>query len=269
MPRKHANLFGVKAFRGAIVRSDAAGVRKVLDADGTGVLSLCRGGTRLFALLKRPPSPDDMGESRLVVSDDGGGSWRDRGRIPIKSGLAIAAPNADEVFVLGITELVRSGDDGASWSQLSVPGNDLMDARIAVVNNHLAILGSGVDVTGDGGRTWNHTDLKASRVHAADGWSVLATIDGKVKLGHMPAGGPDWVATFKEPITPYRLIIDDKHIRFLATERGGAVTMFESTDGSASWKRTTLPSLPEEGAAELGPHGWFAVDAKHRLLTAP
>lgn len=258
----------VDAFRAAIVRSDAAGVRKVLDTDGTGVLGLCRGGTRLFALLKRPPTPDDMGESRLLISDDGGGSWRDRGRIPIKAGLAIAAPGADEIFVLGITELVRSGDSGASWSQVRVPGNHLMDARIAVVNHQLAILGSGVDATGDGGRTWHHTDLGASRVHAVDSWGVLATVDGKLKLGRMQAGGAGWIATFKDPIEPYRLVIDDPHIRFLATERGGAVILFESTDGGASWKRAALPSLPEEDAATLGPHGWCAVDARHRLLTA-
>jgi len=256
----------VSAFRAAIVRSDAAGVRQVLDADGTGVLSLCRGGTRLFALLKRPPTPDDMGESRLLTSDDSGGSWRDRGRIPIKSGLAVAAPDADEVFVLGIAELVRSGDHGASWSHLSVPGNDLMDVRIAVANQHLTILGSAIDATGDGGRTWSHTDIQASRVHAVDGWGVLASIDGKVKLGHMQAGGPAWGTTFSDPVMPYRLVIDDQHVRFLATERGGTVVLFESTDGGASWKRTTLPSLPEEGAADLGPRGWFAVNDKHRLL---
>jgi hypothetical protein len=256
----------VHAFRAAIVRSDAAGVRKVLDAEGTGVLSLCRGGPRLFALVKRPPTLDDMGESRLLISDDRGGSWRDRGRIPIKAGLAIAAPDADEVFVLGIAELVRSGDHGASWSQLRVPGNDLMDVRIAVANQHVTILGSGIDATGDAGRTWRHTDLEASRVHAVDGWGVLATIAGEVKLGRMQAGGPAWGAPFRDPITPYRLVIADQHVRFLATEGHGAVVLFESTDAGARWNRTTLPSLPEDGAADLGPHGWFAVDATHRLL---
>jgi hypothetical protein len=69
-------------------------------------------------------------------------------------------------------------------------------------------------------------------------------------------------------VTPYRLTVDDKRVRFLASERTGAVILFESGDGGERWKRTALSSLPEEGAAELGPHGWFAVDDKHRLLTA-
>jgi hypothetical protein len=44
------------------------------------------------------------------------------------------------------------------------------------------------------------------------------------------------------------------------------VVLFESSDGGASWKRTALPALPDEGAADLGPRGWFAVDAGHRVL---
>lgn len=257
-------------YRAAIVRVDRAGARRVLDTDGTGVLSLARSGARLFGLLKRPPTPRDMGESRLLVSDDGGEGWRDLGRIPIKAGTQLAATSADEIFVLGIAELVRSADGGASWALVPVPGNDLTEARVAVVNGRLLVFGAGVDATADGGRTFHHSDMGASRVFAADAWGVVAMVGGKVRLGRMRTEGePEWVATFKEPIVPFRLVIDEggQRVRMLATERGAGVVQFESSDGSATWRRLVLPSLPEEGAADLGPRRWVAVDARHRLLT--
>jgi hypothetical protein len=96
-----------------------------------------------------------------------------------------------------------------------VPGNHLMKVRIAVVNQQLRIFSSAINATGDGGRSWRHSAIRASRVHAVDARGALASLDGKVKLGHLQAGGPTWAAT---------------------------------------------------GAANLGAHGWVAVEAKHRLL---
>jgi len=206
-------------------------------------------------------SPDfaiASGPRSLRVSRDGGHTWRQLPAIPGGRELGPAQfLSASTGFVVGHPgrQLWRTADGGSTWTPLQVPPTLQFDhVQFWTPENGAAIIrGHGVDVTTNGGRTWQPSTLPSGYLY-----NMFMQIDGlgRLRPDAYPrnqyacfASDAGWLVTYP-PHHPERQDV------------------LVSTDGGAHWRQVLAPAiLPTTNKERLtawlggcgGPQAWVEV----------
>jgi hypothetical protein len=220
-----------------------------------------------------------------VRTTDGGRTWAERGPVPLAEELGriqILAVSEDSAYVLGTGTMLHTRDGGRTWASAKAPGQrDPHVERLALIAGRVLLLGDGM-MSSDGEEHWVHRDYDGARVHAVFDDLVLATVQGRPKLGtYRPATDmiewsppfPKWSRPSEETsFEPIRLWARPPAIAFLAIERASGightgVFFYETRDGGASWVRSEVSSCHPEVSIDLGPDGsGFSIDCEDRVL---
>lgn len=191
-------------------------------------------------------------DGTLLVSDDGGSSWRPDGR-PRLLHVDVVGPRA--AFATSTTALFRTGDAGARWQRVAPVGGTISfaDARHGWI-----VDGRKAWTTSDGGRTLAplHTpcavtpgvSIVLGRVSASLGFAVCAQEPAagsqRKELFVTEDGGRSWrlrTGFERMPIGGYLGSLSFSNARdgLLTTDRGSG--LLATDDGGRSW-RTILPA---------------------------
>jgi photosystem II stability/assembly factor-like uncharacterized protein len=125
-------------------------------ASGSLILDLAFAGRRIVAAGER---------GHVLVSDDGGGSWK-QSPVPVSANLtALAFADGRHGFAVGHVEtILRTGDGGATWELVHFdPGNaqPLLDVAFTDASHGVAVGAYGVVyVTDDGGAVWSQVPFE-------------------------------------------------------------------------------------------------------------
>ena len=178
----------------------------------------------------------------IVVSDDGGATWR-RAKSPAAPLLtAVHFVDARQGWAVGHDSVIlATGDGGESWTQqFSAPAENrpLLDVHFLDANQGIAVGAYGAYYeTGDGGRTWNDRKVLADDKHMN---AILALPQGHlVVLGEAGTiivsadAGKTWA-----PVTsPYKGSL----FGGVVAEDGAAIAfglrgrIYRSADGGRTW----------------------------------
>ncbi len=159
--------------------------------------------------------------------------------------VASAGPRLIAVGVHGV--IITSDDDGANWSQASVPVSTMLTCVAFADDNHGWAGGhAGVLLgTQDGGRTWSRLSIETT---ADDSFLVILPLPGGRLLASGAYGlyfvsndsGATWnrETALDEDVHINRLTRGTSGTVYLAAEAG---TLAVSQDGGASWQRLESP----------------------------
>jgi len=233
-----------------------------------------RGGGRAAASAGLPNTPDyhsllvEPTNSRklvlgthagLYVSSDGGRHWR-FDALAGNDAMNLARPGGDTIWLAGHEVFKKSGDGGATWSDVRPAGLPSLDIHGFAVDPrnpstlYAAVAGQGLYRSRDGGRSFS---LASDQV----GGSVMALAvvpDGRILAGDMRQGllqssdaGASWKQTLRAQLMGLAVNPSDPK-RLLAAGAGIAL----STDGGRSW-RSVL-----DLADGVGPVAWSQSNPK-------
>ncbi len=189
----------------------------------------------------------------LYVSSDGGRHWR-FDALSGDDAMNLARPAGATVWLAGHQVFKKSGDGGATWSDVRPAGLPSLDIHGFAVDPrnasilYAAVAGQGLYRSGDGGRSFS---LASDQV----GGNVMALAvlpDGRILAGDMQQGllessdgGASWKRRLRARVMGLAVNPTDPK-RLLTTGAGIAL----STDGGRSWR--SVLDLPD-GA---GPVAW-------------
>ncbi len=134
----------------------------------------------------------DSREEGLLVSDDGGRSWKERPAPEPLIALAMRPTEPNHVVAAGQRSLYESGDAGRSWRQ--VPGEVGLLAWPSPDRLYSVGATGAVNVSRDGARGWQRVGDAGGQAASFLGHSAnelyVALHDGTIK--HSPDGGASW-----------------------------------------------------------------------------
>ncbi len=206
----------------------------------------------------------------LLLSLDGGVSWRERGPVPATSLTSVAVAGGGTGWAHGANNLWRTEDDGVTWVAISAPGRrDSAREQLVALGPQTALLaGTSLLRTDDGGDTWRV--LTTDRVDVTDGRFVGGAAPGGVRVGRLQPNGVHWGATFPGTLLAKRVVSEGERVTVLASEvgdrPGSGPVLLRSTDGGA-----TLAAEPVRGPLDAsyyelaGPDGLVFVDQGRTL----
>ncbi len=189
----------------------------------------------------------------LYVSPDGGRHWRFEA-LSGDDAMNLARPGGATVWLAGHQVFKKSGDGGASWSDVRPAGLPSLDIHGFAVDPrnarilYAAVAGQGLYRSRDGGRSFSlASDQVGGHVMA-----LAVTPDGRILAGDMQQGllessdgGGSWKRRLRAQVMGLAVNPSDPK-RLLATGAGIAL----SNDGGRSW-RSVLDL--QDGA---GPVAW-------------
>jgi hypothetical protein len=189
----------------------------------------------------------------LYVSLDGGRHWR-FDALSGDDAMNLARPARATVWLAGHQVFKKSGDGGATWSDVRPAGLPSLDIHGFAVDPrnasilYAAVAGQGLYRSGDGGRSFS---LASDQV-GGNVMALAALPDGRILAGDMQQGllessdgGASWKQRLRAQVMGLAVNPTDPE-RLLTTGAGIAL----STDGGRSWR--LVLDLPD-GA---GPVAW-------------
>jgi photosystem II stability/assembly factor-like uncharacterized protein len=189
----------------------------------------------------------------LYVSSDGGRHWR-FDALSGDDAMNLARPARATVWLAGHQVFKKSGDGGATWSDVRPAGLPSLDIHGFAVDPrnasilYAAVAGQGLYRSGDGGRSFS---LASDQV-GGNVMALAALPDGRILAGDMQQGllessdgGASWKQRLRAQVMGLAVNPTDPE-RLLTTGAGIAL----STDGGRSWR--SVLDLPD-GA---GPVAW-------------
>jgi photosystem II stability/assembly factor-like uncharacterized protein len=221
--------------------------------------------------------PDDFhrGPPAIVVTDDGGGSWR---RAPIQgldvsrvqeielldvcvtsTGIGLAVGTDVTTFSETIVLLTR--DSGASWSDVTTELPAIPLAKVSCVGEQdLWFAGGTAQLThsSDGGQTWHDAseslpaDFRIGAISFADGLDGWLVGD-RLRALHTVDGGGHWTVhevpgttglvelTLGVDFDRQDGVIVAQDLHPLSIGRSSIGVTFATRDGGATWVETVLP----------------------------
>jgi hypothetical protein len=189
----------------------------------------------------------------LYVSADGGSHWR-FDALEGDDAMNLARPGGDTIWLAGHNVFKKSGDGGASWSDVLPAGLPSLDIHGFAVDPrdprtlYAAVAGQGLYRSRDGGRSF----ALASNQVGGNVMALAVLPDGRILAGDMRQGllqssdgGASWKQTLRAQLMGLAVNSSDPK-RLLAAGAGIAL----SADGGRSW-RSAL-DLPDG----IGPVAW-------------
>jgi hypothetical protein len=230
----------MRARRAVLHRVTAAGLERLYEGLGWVQAMDCHGlvCAALGATLKASGSGSDY---HLLVSTDGGKTWKLRGLVPATSATQVLAVSADEFWVLGAYYLGRTSDGGASWTEPPLDGERNPHAeRLRRTERGVALLGKGLTLTQDGGATWkSEASSTTARLVDVDGAYVVAVDAGQAKVGERKGAEVRWLSPLPSGREPLRLTVEGTTLRVLTRNadpsKGVEPAVHVSEDGGKSW----------------------------------
>ncbi|XXF77171.1 sialidase family protein [Myxococcaceae bacterium GXIMD 01537] len=257
MRARRAQLHRVTA-AGAAQMHEGPGWIQALDCHG----SLC---VAIGATLRPAGTGTDYD---LRVSEDGGRTWQLRGPVEAQSVGQVLAVSPQEVWVLGFFFLGRTLDGGATWAEVSLPGErNPAQERLRRADGGVALVGRGLSLTPDGGATWAREEMGGARVYDVDGPFEVTAVAGAVRVGERQGEDVRLLGDLPPGREPLRLASAEGELRVLSRSadpgRGVEPVLHASMDAGASWSQRPLPVGPWVDVA--GRHG-LGVDAQGAIL---
>ncbi len=248
----------MKHRRSQLYRVTAQGVERTYEGPGWPQALDCHAGVcmALGATLKASGSGSDY---HLLASTDGGKSWSVRGPVTgAPSASQVLVVSAKEAWVLGAYFLARTGDGGASWTEVALEGErNPHSERLRRTERGVALLGQGVASTQDGGATWKREAATVARVVDLEAGYLLALEGGQARVGERRAGEVRWLGALPPGKEPLRLAVEGTTLRVLTRgadpSKGVDAAVHLSTDGGKTWSTQELPVGPHMDIS--GPYG--------------
>lgn len=161
-------------------------------------------GTRVdghpYQILDDPANPDyvyltinDPLSPGVLVSRDGGQTWRKNNEPVVVQAIAADPTNPDRIWLGGPDGLYVSNDEGQSITRLS--STPVSAIAVDPANpQHLVVGGNGLFISSDGGQTLRATDrspfrLNISALEIAPGGAIYAADDATSDAAGLPIGG--------------------------------------------------------------------------------
>lgn len=208
------------------------------------------------SLLVNPASPRKLvlgTHVGLYVSSDGGRNWR-FDALSGDDAMNLARPGGDTIWLSGHEVFKKSGDGGATWSDVRPAGLPSLDIHGFAVDPrnprllYAAVAGQGLYRSRDGG----HSFALASDQVGGNVMALAVLPDGRILAGDMQQGllessdgGARWKQTLQAQLMGLAVNPSEPK-RLLAAGAGIAL----STDGGHSWR--SVLDVPDG----VGPIAW-------------
>ncbi|GDX81252.1 hypothetical protein LBMAG42_30630 [Deltaproteobacteria bacterium] len=190
---------------------------------------------------------------RLVVG--GAAGWEDRGPIPASSIGHVATDGRGGGWVVGVGQLFRTRDGGASWVGVTgapAPGN--VAETLGMPGPDELIVGGGALLrTEDGGATWRA--LLAQPVLATDGTWVVSGTAERLVVSRRSGDNLTQTAEIEGGWQPDAVFGAGEVVRIRAT-KSGSVFVLESTDGGRIFAPVRARGLSDPHWVGLGTAVW-------------
>lgn len=253
--------------RAHVHRVTGSGMTEVYEGPGWIQALDCRGPVcaAIGATLKASGTGTDY---HLLMSEDAGRAWQERGPVDALSVSQVLAVSPTEVWVLGAGYLGRTLDGGATWKELTLEGerNPAVE-KLRREEGGVALLGHGLALTTDGGATWTREPMGGARVYDVSGPYEVAAVEGAVRIGERQGEDVRLLASLPEGREPLKLGAAEGVVRLLSRNadpsKGVDLALHFSEDGGASWSHRPLPLGPPTDIAGL--YG-LGVDAQGHVL---
>ncbi len=257
----------MRARRAVLHRVTAQGLERVYEGLGWIQALDCHGNlcAALGATLKASGSGSDY---HLLVSTDGGKSWKLRGLVPAPSASQVLAVSSDEAWVLGAYYLGRTADGGASWTEPALDGERNPHAeRVRRTERGVAVLGKGLMLTQDGGATWKSEASSTARLVDVDGAYVVSVENGQARVGERRGGEVRWLSPLPSGREPLRLAVEGTTLRVLTRNadpsKGVDPAVHVSEDGG---KTFSVQKLDVSQHVDIAGRYGVGVDMRGRVF---
>ncbi len=227
-------------------------------------------GDRAWAVHARLKPEGEGSTYELLTSADAGVTWTSRGAIPASSLTAVTVEPGGCGWALGVNHLLRSCDEGASWTPIAAPGCcRAIGQPLAAPEPGVALLGGKTLLrTRDGGATWSQ--LSGDEVLTTDGRWAVGPIDGGVRFGRVTETSVRWAGRVDGELLPDDLVSDGDSVLVraapLGTEAGAGTLLIRTVDGGATTDQTVLRGGgPTSRAGLVDPSTAWRVTSTRRL----
>lgn len=254
--------------RARLLRVTSSGVEQVYESTGW-IQALDSNGMTSFAVAAALKASGSGSDYQLLASFDGGQSWEPRGNIPASSVGQVLGVTGNEIWVLGAYQLAVTLNGGSSWRRVDLAGDRNPNTeRMRRLDRSVFVLGGGIAVTTDAGVSWSKDPLGGARVHDASGRLLVATREGRVRLGRNDGQAVSWFGTLPDGRLPLRIATNGDAIRVLtraaAPAHGASLVLYRSEDGGKGWTGLDLDLRPE--ATDLAGDCGLGVDVQGNIL---
>jgi photosystem II stability/assembly factor-like uncharacterized protein len=228
-----------------LANSDASPLRTGAGSDGASLSSYRPPDLHALVVSPNDPQTITFGHHQgMLISRDGGATWRPLSGAAGKDAMGVALPPASmTALAAGHDVFMRSDDGGQTWSTVrpALPGTDIhgFTASATAPNTFYAyVVGFGLFKSSDGGVTWaavgqppgSTMSLAAARSGSAE---VLfaSTMEGMARSAD---GGRSWDALRDVPAGSVSAVGDIVYV----ADRS---TVLASSDGGRTWQRRSFP----------------------------
>lgn len=210
----------------------AASARRV-DAPEQDLMGFSVAGPNRFLASGHPgPGQDLPAALGVIESVDRGRTWRSLS-LQGEADLHVLRASGSTAYAYD-GRLMVSRDRGATWEERRAPG-ELVDLAPSPgdADRLLASTGDGVQVSPDGGRTWDKADLDRPVLLAWGPDDRASAVDGEGNVYQTNDGGRSWKPAGNAQGPPAALAADRGGNVYLARSDG---SVDQSSDGGRSWR---------------------------------
>ncbi len=224
-----------------------------------------------------------------LQSLDSGKTWNEKGRIPGNTCSQILSIDDDNIWAIGSHDLLKSSNNGKTWSKVpfQMENNSSLD-RLTHTGNRVYLINT-VDYyfnhlwyTDDDGTSWNQLTSEANRYYIVEQNLVIGKVDDTIKIGRINDDRIVWFHDFEGDFDPFKMVIVNNTIRFLATlnmdltdrwkktlDTGDGILLFESHDGGNSWSSKKIPGQPSGDSTDIAGEKAGISVAPYNLIFVP
>lgn len=265
--------------RSAILwRLEEKGFKEVYEGAGW-IRSVHNAGSDWFAVVSTLKKSGDGSNHRLIWSSDHAKTWKEIGKIPVRSISQILSVNALKVYVFGVNTLIVTEDGGKKWNLLPFPkvadGRGFTESIALARDGGLLAFGSGLMLMRQGTTTWESLLAEEYNVEAVSDPFLVALMNKKVQFFQRTEQGALKVSELPEDRYPVRIAVKAERIRIITHPRhpeklgffsGGLNrVLFKSNDGGKSWKKQGLKSIQKADIS--GAHSGIGVDIRKGVFS--